>query len=1003
MSKLFLTLLFSSIISVQFNAQGTMLKSFEGPAFLQVDQSWVDTLMRKMTIDEQIGQLFMVAAYSNKGQDHEVALKKLIQDQHIGGLIFFQGGPQRQADMCNRLQASSKIPLMIGMDGEWGLAMRLDSTVHYPYQMTLGAIRNDTIIYEMGKDIGKQFKRMGMHVNFAPVVDVNNNSMNPVINYRSFGEDRLNVAKKGTAYMRGMQSEGVMANAKHFPGHGDTDSDSHLSLPVIDHDMARLDSIELFPFRQMMNRGLSSVMVAHLYIPALDSTKNLASTLSPKVVTGLLRDELRFKGLAFTDALNMKGVASYWKPGEVELKALLAGNDILLFPEDVPTAVKLIKDAIAEGTLSEDIIREHCRRILLAKKWEGLDKYKPISKENLNEDLNTSYSARLNELLYERSITMLKNDSVLVPLTLTQAPDVAYLAIGDYLENSFHKALELHGLTKAEAVKVVPSGEKKSQVMQSLKDYKTVIVGIHDLSRNPKGNFGLDDQTIEFVKALAKNHKIILCHFGNPYALEAFDTFENINTLIISYEDNAISRKKTAEAIMGVNDINGKLPVSISGHYRVSEGMRVQNGKLMGALPEELGIASKDLAEIDSIAMEGIKAGAYPGCVVLVAKKGNIIYEKAFGAHTYDNKRMTETSDVYDLASITKVVSSATAIMAMVDDGLVDITKTLGTYLPQIPDSSVYKDLVLRDILTHQAGLMPWIPFYTSTLTNGKLNPELYRKTQKEGFDVQVAEDVWLNDGQRDSIMTKILNTPLRSKKDYKYSDLGYYFMKAIVEEISGQSLDDYMIQNFYQPMGLETMGYLPLKRIPMDRIVPTEYDLYYRMQLLQGHVHDMGAAMQGGVGGHAGVFSDARDLAAMMQMYLNGGSYHHQQFLSTETVNEFAKCQFCNGEKEENRRGIAFDKPNRQGSEGPTCDCISYESYGHSGFTGTLAWADPEEEIVYVFLSNRIYPSMDNKKLQKMNIRTRIMEAIYMANTNGKTMRVIHPDRDMGLMGLEF
>jgi beta-N-acetylhexosaminidase len=387
----------------------------------------------------------------------------------------------------------------------------------------------------------------------------------------------------------------------------------------------------------------------------------------------------------------------------------------------------------------------------------------------------------------------------------------------------------------------------------------------------------------------------------------------------------------------------------------------------------------------------------------LVAKKGNIIYEKAFGAHTYDNKRMTETSDVYDLASITKVVSSATAIMAMVDDGLVDITKTLGTYLPQIPDSSVYKDLVLRDILTHQAGLMPWIPFYTSTLTNGKLNPELYRKTQKEGFDVQVAEDVWLNDGQRDSIMTKILNTPLRSKKDYKYSDLGYYFMKAIVEEISGQSLDEYMMQNFYQPMGLETMGYLPLKRIPMDRIVPTEYDVYYRMQLLQGHVHDMGAAMQGGVGGHAGVFSDARDLAAMMQMYLNGGSYHHQQFLSTETVNEFAKCQFCNGEKEENRRGIAFDKPNRQGSEGPTCDCISYESYGHSGFTGTLAWADPEEEIVYVFLSNRIYPSMDNKKLQKMNIRTRIMEAIYMANTNGKTMRVIHPDRDMGLMGLEF
>ena len=289
MRNTILFLLLFLILTGSAIGQGTMLKRFEGPAFLQVDTVWVNKLMSTMTLEEQIGQLFMVAAYSSKGKEHESALKKLIEEQHIGGLIFFQGGPLRQAALCNRLQSYAKVPLMIGMDGEWGLAMRLDSTVHYPYQMTLGAIRNDTIIYEMGRDIAAQFKRMGMHVNFAPVVDVNNNSMNPVINYRSFGEDRLNVAKKGTAYMRGMQSQGVMANAKHFPGHGDTDSDSHLSLPVIAHDFARLDSIELFPFRQMMNRGLSSVMVAHLYIPALDSTKNLASTLSPKVVTNLLR------------------------------------------------------------------------------------------------------------------------------------------------------------------------------------------------------------------------------------------------------------------------------------------------------------------------------------------------------------------------------------------------------------------------------------------------------------------------------------------------------------------------------------------------------------------------------------------------------------------------------------------------------------------------------------------------------------------------------------------
>jgi len=976
-----------------------MLKDFEGPAFLQVDPAWVNEKLDSMSLDEQIGQLFMVAAYSNMGKDHEAALKKLIQEQHIGGLIFFQGGPGRQANMCNRLQSYAKIPLMIGMDGEWGLAMRLDSTVHYPYQMTLGAIRNDTTIYEMGIDIGKQFKRLGMHVNFAPVVDVNNNSMNPVINYRSFGEDRLNVAQKGTAYMRGMQSEGVMANAKHFPGHGDTDADSHLALPVIAHGMARLDSTELFPFRQMMNRGLSSVMVAHLYIPALDSTKNLASTLSPKVVTDLLRNELRFKGLAFTDALNMKGVASYWKPGEVELKAVLAGNDILLFPEDVPTAVKLIKQAITDSLITKELITEHCRRILLAKKWEGLDTYKPIDPMMIYEDLNTAYSKRLNALLYERSMTLLKNDSSILPLNMKELGDVAYLAIGDFLDNEFHEALKKRGLSKALSSSSAPGYEKRSQVTNSLNESGTVIIGLHGLKRSPKENFGLSDQVIELVRAIAKEHKVILVEFGNPYALEAFPSFDDVSAIMIAYEDNAFCRLKAAEAIAGVNDITGRVPVSIAGHYAVGSGLKLENGKLTGALPDELGISSTDLAEIDKIAIEGIKAGAYPGCVVLVAKEGKIIYEKAFGGHTYEGKRMTKVDDVYDLASITKVAATAASLMAMVDEGLVDVYATLGTYLPQIPDSSVYSKLILRVILSHQAGLMPWIPFYTSTLTKGKLNPDLYRRSQKTGFETEVAEDVWLDDGQRDSIMTKILNTPLRAKTDYKYSDLGYYFMKAIVEEISGMSLDQYVTQNFYEPMGLETMGYLPLKRLPKDRIVPTEYDLYYRMQLLQGHVHDMGAAMQGGVGGHAGLFSDARDLAAMMQMFLDKGVYAHQEFISGKTLEEFTKCQFCTGKKDENRRGIAFDKPNRHGEEGPTCDCISYESFGHSGFTGTLAWADPQENVVYVFLSNRIFPSAENKKLQKMNIRTRIMEAIYMSIENGKTMPQFYPSPDLGLL----
>ncbi len=993
---LFLILLCSS---AGLFSQGTMLKHFEAPAFLSEKETWADTLMEKMSLDEQIGQLFMVAAYSNRGAAHEAELKALIQEQHIGGLIFFQGGPQRQAALSNRLQSYAKIPLMIGMDAEWGIAMRLDSTVHYPYQMTLGAIRNDTIIYEMGRDIGRQFQRLGMHVSFSPVVDVNNNARNPVINYRSFGEDRLNVSRKGVAYMRGLQSRNILANAKHFPGHGDTDSDSHLALPLIPHDRARLDSIEIFPFRQLINRGLGSVMVAHLYIPALDSTENLASTLSPKVVSDLLRKELRFQGLSFTDALNMKGVASYWKPGEVELKALLAGNDVLLFPEDVPKAVELIKQAIQDSTLTEAEIAMHCKRILMAKTWQGLDHFTPVDQEGLIEDLNTDRSARLNELLYERSMTLLRNDSSILPLRMADLASVAYLSIGSSQDNEFLGELQRRGLQKALSSPRIPDAYKRDQVKLALKDHRTVIIGLHELSRNPKNNFGLSTEAVELVRSLMADHRVILCHFGNPYALEAFPSLQDVRGLLIAYEDNAIAREKAAEAIMGLNDIDGRLPVSIAGHYPSGFGLRIENGKLKSALPEELGIASDDLAEIDLIAKEGIAAGAYPGCVVLVAKDGKIIYEKAFGGHTYESKDVTKVDDIYDLASITKIASTASALMTLVDDGLLSVDSTLGAYLPQIPDSSEYHDLIIRDILTHQAGLMPWIPFYTSTLTSGKLNPELYRKVPLEGFQVEVAEDVWLNEGQRDSIMTKILNTPLRTKRDYTYSDLGYYFMKAIIEQITEKPLNEYVAENFYEPMGLETMGYLPLKRIPKDRIVPTEYDLYYRMQLLQGHVHDMGAAMQGGVGGHAGLFSDAGDLAAMMQMFLDGGTYARQQFIDPAVIGEFTKCQFCNGKKDENRRGVAFDKPNRHGDEGPTCECVSYESFGHSGFTGTLAWADPEEKIVYVFLSNRIYPSMDNKKLNKMNIRTRIMEAIYMANDNAKTLKELHESQNLGLL----
>jgi len=450
--------------------------------------------------------------------------------------------------------------------------------------------------------------------------------------------------------------------------------------------------------------------------------------------------------------------------------------------------------------------------------------------------------------------------------------------------------------------------------------------------------------------------------------------------LVVTYEDNNTTAIKAAELLYGYAKGNGRLPVSVGDIFAEGDGLDVNLNRPYQVIPEEVGIHDEWLNEIDSIVQHGLDKKAYPGCVVMVAKKGKIFYNKAFGYHTYDEEMPVKTSDIYDLASITKIVSSMASVMKMQQEGLLDVEKTLGDYLPIISDTSEYKDMVIKDILTHQAGLVPWIPFYLKTLAAGGPNPEYYDDKQQGDFQVRVAENLYLHTHQRDTLLTRILATKLREKKEYKYSDLGYYLMKEIIEDISGKKLEDYVSDSFYDPMGLTTLGYHPRNKFELDRIVPTEYDMKFRKQKIHGDVHDPGAAMQGGVGGHAGVFSNGRDLLSMMQMYLDYGAFDESQYIDTNIIEWFTDCQFCTGERDENRRAIGFDKPNRHNGPGPTCDCVSYLSFGHSGFTGTLAWADPEHDITYVFLSNRIYPSMDNKKLIKMNIRTKIMEVIYSA-----------------------
>ncbi len=949
----------------------------ETPAFLNVKSDWADSVFKSLTPEQRIAQLFMVAAYSNKEADHAAKIDKLVSDYKIGGLIFFKGSPIRQADLTNRYQKNAKTPLFIAIDGEWGLSMRLDSTVKYPRQMLLGAVQDDALIYEMGQQIGDQCKRMGIHINFAPVIDVNNNANNPVINNRSFGENKENVTKLGLAYMKGMQEKNVLACGKHFPGHGDTDTDSHKALPIIPHSFTRLDSLELYPFKQLINKGLASMMVAHLYIPILDNTENQASTLSPKIVNGLLKDSLGFEGLIFTDALNMKGVSKYYAPGEVDVKAILAGNDVLLFPEDVPVGISKIKEAIASGEITQEEIDARCLKILKAKEWAGLNNYAPIETKNLYDDLNLPMYDVLNRKISKSAVTLIKNEADALPLQHLNTQKTLYLNVGGTSKNSFKSTLNLYAAIDMLQIPRSLSAEDEQKLMEGCEDYDRIIMAFHRTNNNPRRNFGVTRQSIKIHNALSERQTMVTVLFGNPYVMDEFGPIDSTKAFLVAYQDTDYMQEAAAQIIFGGALPTGKLPVTASEHFLSGEGLTYAERTRLGHVsPQEIGIKTKDLDKIDKIAKEGIKKGAFPGCQVLAIKDGDVFYNKAFGHHTYDKKQPVITSDIYDLASITKISATTISLIKLQNEGLVDVDKTLGDYLPALVDSTPYKRMVLRQMLAHQAGLFPWIPFYKKTLNEaGEPSASIYSKTKDTLHSDQVAENLYISEGF-DSLMLKRITKKALIKKRYKYSDLGYYFMKAILEQQSGKTLDAYVNESFYAPMGLQNIGYHPLKRYDKTRITPTEDDKIYRKQLVWGHVHDPGAAMQGGVGGHAGIFSNALDLGTIMHMLINDGKYGGEEILNPATIDDFTRQQFAPS----NRRGAGFDKPVRSLQGGPTCDKVSLSSFGHSGFTGTLTWADPEKGIVYVFLSNRVYPSAENWLITSENIRTRIQEAIYLA-----------------------
>ncbi len=961
------------------------------PPFLEVETTWADSIHAQMTLDEKIGQLFNIAAISSKGAEYEKEVLELIKKHHIGGLTFFKGGPVQQAKLTNRYQAASKIPLMIAIDGEWGLSMRLDSTVKYHWKMTLGAIQNEELIYQMGLDIAEQFRRIGVHVNFAPVVDVNNNPNNPVIFARSFGEDKYNVARKGIAYMKGMQDGKLLACAKHFPGHGDTDTDSHKTLPVVNFNRERIDSLELYPFKRLIDSGIGSIMTAHLYLPQITGKNKVASSLSPTIVDTILLQELNYKGLIFTDGLNMGGVAKYQKSEDIDLQAIIAGNDVLLLSQDVPKAIELIKNAIKDGRVDAAAINRSSLKVLKAKEWLGLDKFEPVEISGLIEDLNQAKYELLNRKLVEKSLTIIRNKNKIIPIRELKDKRIINISFTD--KGVSYRAFQ-EGLNRYARVDTLVFSSlavsKQKELMDTLLTYDEVVVSIHKSNKNPWVSAKINTEFKNFINILRLKKKVILCVFGNAYGLKNFLAVEYVDGLIIAYQNSLTAQDLTAQLIFGGIKAGGKLPVSISKNISMGMGFESINPiRFHYTIPESVGLTSKDLNKIDSIVNEGIDEKAFPGAQVLVAKNGKVIYKKSFGSATYANTLKIDDYNLYDIASVTKIASTVLALMKLEGEGKISLDDNLGKHL-KIVRGSAYEDIVLRDMLAHQAGLAAWIPFYVKTLHHGMPRYDIYSSDSSKTYSNRVAQNLYINKSYEDSIFHRIIyRAKIKPDKGYKYSDVGYYFLKEIIEKITKEPIEEYNQENFYEPLGMNRTAFLPRNKFNLNEIVPTENDKTFRNQLIWGDVHDPGAAMLGGVGGHAGLFSNANDLAKLMQMYLDGGVYGGKQYLDSEILTEYQKCQFCEGDipknKEENRRGAGFDKPAWHGEPGPTCDCVSYTSYGHSGFTGTYAWADPTEQVVYVFLSNRIYPDANNKKLVSLNIRTRIQEEIYHAIAESK------------------
>ena len=952
---------------------------------------WVDSVMNKLSFKEKVGQLFIYTIAPVDTKRNLELLREAVDTYKVGGLLFSGGKMQTQVDLTNRAQKQAKVPVMITFDGEWGLAMRLRGTPVFPRNMVLGCIRDNQLIYEYGREVARQCRQIGVQVNFAPVADVNINPKNPVINTRSFGEDPVQVADKVIAYAYGLEGGGVLSVCKHFPGHGDTDVDSHKALPVLPFTRERLDSVELYPFKKAIRAGLGGMMVGHLQVPAIEPIGGLPSSLSRNVVYDLLTDELAFKGLIFTDALAMKGVSGN---GNVSLQALKAGNDMVLAPRNLKDEIPAVLEAVEKGELSKEDIENKCRKVLTYKYVLGLKKKPFVQLSGLEQRVNSPQARDLIRRLNQAAITVLNNKNHILPLHADKAQRIALLEVGKPGETeTLAKQMSRYASLSRFRLRPNQTEEENRRLRDSLATYKRIVIAVSEQRLAPYHPF--------FAKFAPESPAIYLFFTPGKMMLQIHRAVSDASAVVLGHSHNSDVQRQTVDILFAKATADGRLSASLGGLFPTGAGVTITPESPSHFIPEEYGLSSALLKKIDTIALDGIQQGAYPGCQVVVLKNGHIMFDKAFGTYAGKGSPRVESTDIYDLASLSKTTGTLLAVMKLYDKGRFNLTDKISDYLPFLQRTDK-KDITIREILYHQSGLPPWLPFYQEAIDkdsyDGRLfsarkdaqhpvrigtatwaNPKFKFKSEyispvKTGdYTVQICDSLWLNRSFRKVIEEKIVETPLKQKR-YVYSDIGFILLGMLVEQLAGMPMEVYLQREFYGPMGLERTGYLPLRRFAKSEIVPSNKDRFLRKETLQGFVHDEASAFFGGLAGNAGLFSTAREVAHIYQMLLNGGEIDGKRYLSKET------CQLFTTEVSKiSRRGLGFDKPDMQDSKKGNCASVAPAGvYGHTGFTGTCAWVDPENELVYVFLSNRIYPDVTNRKLNQLHIRERIQEAIY-------------------------